>query len=218
MMKNPIKVFIVDDHSVVRKGLKMFLDSNDEITVCGEAGTLKEALDIVGEHKPDIVLLDYKLPDGDGITGCLNIKNTHPNIKIIILTAFATEDVIVGAIRAGADAYLLKDIEGDELVSTIRAVSKGKSVLDSSVTDDVFNSLKIAEKDQRAEFNLTDKEIVILDMLTMGKVNKEIASSLGVSDKTVRNYISKIFKKINVTNRTEAASFWIRQKRANNTN
>lgn len=203
-MSNRINVFIVDDHSVVRKGLRMFLELDEEIVICGEAGNLCDAVELIGQTKPDAVLLDYKLPDGDGITGCLKIKSMHPDTKVIILTAFANEDIILEATKAGAEAYLLKDIESEQLISTIFSVCRGQDVLGSAVT--------ITEKKWGKEFNLSNKETIILDMISLGKVNKEIARGLKVSEKTVRNYISRIFKKINVTNRTEAASFWIRRK------
>lgn len=203
-MSNRINVFIVDDHKIVRKGLKLFLESEEEIEICGEADNLKDAVKAISQKKPDVVLLDYKLPDGDGITGCLKIKGMHPNVKVIILTAFANEDIIQGATEAGADAYLLKDIESEQLISIIYSIYEGTNVIASSVSNKKLGN----------EFNLSDKEINILDMISMGKVNKEIAHSLKISEKTVRNYISRIFRKINVTNRTEAASFWIRQKGA----
>lgn len=203
-MSNRINVFIVDDHSVVRKGLKMFLELDREIEICGEAGNLNDAFELIDQAKPDVVLLDFKLPDGDGITGCLKIKSSHPDIKVIILTAFSNEDIIFEATKAGADAYLLKDIESDQLISTIFSVCSGKNSLDASVT--------VTEKKSGKKFNLSNKETIILGMISLGKVNKEIAQSLNISEKTVRNYISRIFKKINVTNRTEAASLWIRQR------
>ncbi len=203
-MSNSVKVFIVDDHVVVRKGLEMFLEADEKIKVCGEAGNLNEAIELIGHKRPDVVLLDFKLPDGDGVTGCLKIKNMYPHIKVIILTAFANENNLLEAKRAGAEAYLLKDVECDQLTSTIFSVYNDNGILGSR--------FMVNAKKQRNEFNLSNKEMTILDMVSLGKVNKEIAESINVSEKTVRNYICKIFKKINVTNRTEAASFWLRQK------
>ncbi|WNF36698.1 response regulator transcription factor [Bacillaceae bacterium IKA-2] len=203
-MSNRINVFIVDDHSVVRRGLKMFLELDKEIVICGEAGNLNEAVELISQKKPDLVLLDFKLPDGDGIIGCQKIKRMYPDIKIIILTAFANDDIILEATKAGADAYLLKDIESEQLISTIFSVSRGKNTLGSVVT--------VTENQRGKQLNLSNKEILILDMISLGKVNKEIADSLNMAEKTVRNNISRIFKKINVANRTEAASFWIRQR------
>jgi len=210
-MEKKIKVLIVDDHSVVRKGLKLFLAANERLEVCSEAATLKEAMGMVANYKPDVVLLDYKLPDGDGIIGCINIKTQYPVTKIIILTAFTDDSVVIDAIRAGADAYLLKDIESDKLIDTIVSVYEGENVLDNSVTEDIFNHLRINNKNIKRDDNLSNQETKILQMIALGKINKEIALEVGISENTVRNYISRIFKKINVSNRTEAASYWFRK-------
>ncbi len=211
-MKDKIKVLLVDDHSVVRGGLKLLLQLHDALEVCGEAATLKEAIMMTINTNPDVILLDFKLPDGDGVNGCISIKNIFPNIKIIILTAYAEEHIVMETIRAGADGYLLKNIESEELIKTILSVYNGDSVLDPSVTEGVFNSIKL--DDQKIEINteFSPRETKILQALSLGKTNKEIAEALSISDKTVRNYISSIFKKINVSNRTEAASYWIRKR------
>lgn len=213
MMKEKIKVLLIDDHSVVRDGLRLLLELDERLEVCGEASTLNEGVLMVNNLRPDVVLLDFRLPDGDGITGCINIKNNFPNIKIIILTAYAEEHIVMEAIRAGADGYLLKNIESDELIKTIVSVFEGESVLDSLVTEAVFNSIKSENVKPTDNSILSPRERKILEMISTGKTNKEIGSSLFISDKTVRNYVSNIFKKLNVTNRTEAASYWIRNKK-----
>lgn len=212
-MKEKIKVLLIDDHSVVRDGLRLLLELDERLEVCGEASTLNEGVLMVNNLRPDVVLLDFRLPDGDGITGCINIKNNFPNIKIIILTAYAEEHIVMEAIRAGADGYLLKNIESDELIKTIVSVFEGESVLDSLVTEAVFNSIKSENVKPTDNSILSPRERKILEMISTGKTNKEIGSSLFISDKTVRNYVSNIFKKLNVTNRTEAASYWIRNKK-----
>lgn len=211
-MKGKIKVLLVDDHSVVRDGLRLLLQLNDGLKVCGEAATLKEAIMMTIDTNPDVVLLDFKLPDGDGVNGCISIKNLFPNIKIIILTAYAEQHIVMETIRAGADGYLLKNIESEELIKTILSVHNGESVLDPSVTEGVFNSIKLDNQKIEESSEFSPRETKILQALSLGKTNKEIAESLSISDKTVRNYISNIFKKINVSNRTEAASYWIRKK------
>ncbi|SET68858.1 two component transcriptional regulator, LuxR family [Natronincola peptidivorans] len=210
-MVNKIRVLIVDDHSVVRKGLKMFLASNPSLEVCGEAESLRDAIRMIDKTNPDVIILDFKLPDGDGINGSITIKARFPDIKIIILTAYTEREMVIGAIRAGVDAYLLKDIESEEIIKTIIAVYEGKSVLDASVTEEVFSTLKVDNGNIKSKYNLSPQETKILEMIALGKVNKEIAEALSISDKTVRNYISNIFKKLNVSNRTEAASYWIRK-------
>lgn len=211
-MSDKIKILLVDDHNIVRNGLKLLLQLHNRLEVCGEAETLKEAIDVATNTKPDVVLLDFKLPDGDGISGCISIKNQFPNVKIIILTAYSQDHIVVEAIRAGADGYLLKNIESDQLIKKILRVYEGDSVLDPSVTEVIFNNIKLDNEKSEVKFNLSPMQTKILEMLSLGKVNKEIAESLSISDKTVRNYISNIFKKINVSNRTEAASYWIRKK------
>ncbi|MBU5311319.1 response regulator transcription factor [Tissierella carlieri] len=211
-MKGKIRVLLVDDHSVVRDGLRLLLQLNDGLEVCGEAATLKEAIMMTIDTNPDVVLLDFKLPDGDGVNGCISIKNLFPNIKIIILTAYAEQHIVMETIRAGADGYLLKNIESEELIKTILSVHNGESVLDPSVTEGVFNSIKLDNQKIEESSEFSPRETKILQALSLGKTNKEIAESLSISDKTVRNYISNIFKKINVSNRTEAASYWIRKK------
>ncbi|CAK7018136.1 response regulator transcription factor [Tissierella sp.] len=211
-MNDKIKVLLVDDHSVVRDGLRLLLQLNDGLEVCGEAATLKEAIMMTIDTNPDVILLDFKLPDGDGVNGCISIKNLFPNIKIIILTAYAEEHIVMETIRAGADGYLLKNIESEELIKTILSVYNGDSVLDPSVTEGVFNSIKLDNQKIEESSEFSPRETKILQALSLGKTNKEIAESLSISDKTVRNYISNIFKKINVSNRTEAASYWIRKR------
>lgn len=212
-MKNRIKVLVVDDHNIVRDGLRMILELDDRIEVCGEAKGLQESLDIIAKTKPDVILLDFKLPDGDGVSGCISIKNRFPKVKIIILTAYSQDHLVMETIRAGADGYLLKSIKREELINNILNVYKGNSVLDTSLTECVFNNIitpmgKVLKEDSK----LSAREIYIIQMVSLGKSNKEIAKALAISEKTVRNYISNIFKKLNVSNRTEAASYWIRKK------
>ena len=212
-MRDKIRVLLVDDHSIVRDGLRLLLQLNDKLEVCGEAATLEEAIMMTTKTSPDVVLLDFKLPDGDGVNGCLRMKSLFPNIKIIILTAYAEDHIVMETIKAGADGYLLKNIESEELIKTIECVYNGDSVLDPSVTEGVFNSIKQDNEEKEISTNLSPRETKILEAISLGKTNKEIADTLSISDKTVRNYVSNIFKKINVSNRTEAASFWIRKKR-----
>lgn len=211
-MKGKIRLLLVDDHSIVRDGLKLVLQLDNRIKVCGEAATLKEAITRTADTNPDIILLDFKLPDGDGVTGCISIKNQFPGIKIIILTAYAQDHIVIESIRAGADGYLLKNIESEDLIKTILCVYEGGSVLDPSVTESVFSNIKVENKKNDINFKLSPRETKILQMLSLGKANKEIAGALFISDKTVRNYVSNIFKKLNVSNRTEAASYWIRKQ------
>jgi DNA-binding NarL/FixJ family response regulator len=212
-MSDYIKVLIVDDHDIVRDGLKLILELDERIMVCGEANGLQEALDSIQKTCPDVVLLDFRLPDGDGVNGCLTIKRRFPQIKIIILTAFSQNHLVIETIRAGADGYLLKNIKSQELIENIIKVYEGDCVLDTSVTEGVFNNIAIPDIELPSQdLNLSSREKNILQILSQGKSNCEIAEALGISEKTVRNYISTIFKKLNVTNRTEAAGYWIRTR------
>jgi len=210
-MTYPIRVLIVDDHNIVRDGLKLILALDKRIEVCGEARNLQEAIEAVAKTQPDVILLDFRLPDGDGVNGCLTLKRLFPKVKIIILTAFSQNHLVLETIRAGADGYLLKNIKSSELIENIIKVYEGDRVLDTSVTGGVINT--IVTPDIKTEFKdnyLSLREKEILQILSQGKSNVEIAAALDISEKTVRNYISAIFRKINVSNRTEAAMYWIR--------
>lgn len=209
-MKNKIiKVLLIDDHSVVRLGIRSLIEKNLDMKVYGECGTLEDAYKKTKELEPDVVLLDIKLPDGDGVMGCGEIKKISPQTKVIILTAYGEDSLIIEVIKAGADGYLLKNIDSKTIISSIREVAKGNSILDPKVINKVLGLLKNKES---VDAHLTQQEQNILASISEGKTNKEISKGLFITEKTVRNYVSKIFKKINVTNRTEAALYWIRQK------
>ncbi|MFZ5969098.1 MAG: response regulator [Bacillota bacterium] len=207
-MKN-ISVLLVDDHAVVRWGMRTLIEKKPEFSVCGEAATLAEAYEKVETLKPDIVLLDVKLPDGDGASGCREMKKISPDTKIIILTAYTDDLILLETIRAGADGYLLKNIDSKAIISAIENVAKGISILDPSMVGRV---MEVVRGSREVSEELTIQERNILDLIGLGKTNKEIAEELFIAEKTVRNYVSKIMKKINVTNRTEAAIFWSKQK------
>ena len=178
--------------------------------VCGEAETLKETYQKLMDFDPDVVLLDIKLPDGSGVGSCKKIKTMRPKTKVIILTAYAENHIIMDCIKAGADGYLLKNVDSITIVNAIKDVFSGKSVLDHSVTDAVFNEVKGFNKN--IDNNLSLQEQKILEYVCQGKTNREIGGYLYISEKTVRNYVSKIMSKINVVNRTEAAAYWSEQK------
>lgn len=209
MSKSNIKVLLVDDHAVVRYGIRSILDKFPSIQVLGEAGSLNEAYEKAENLKPDVILLDMKLPDGDGVTGCIKLKSIIPNVKVIILTAFAEENIVYEAVKAGIDGYILKNIEGQAIVNAIIDSYKGITVIDPSISDKL---VKIIQKGNESDYSLAPQDRNILELISQGCTNKEIADALFLSEKTVRNNVSKIMKKINVNNRTEAAMFWSRQK------
>lgn len=213
MKSDSIKVFLIDDHAIVRLGIRSLVEKNSGMVVCGESGTLEEAYKDIKETTPDVILLDMKLPDGDGIIGCRNIKRICPQAKIIVLTAYGEDSLIVEVIKAGADGYLLKNIDSKKIITSIRDVFNGNSILDQNVLNKVIELMKNNDKDNsNIGATLTQQEQNIVELISQGKTNKEISKELFVAEKTVRNYVSTILKKINVDNRTEAALYWMRQK------
>ncbi|SNS04760.1 two component transcriptional regulator, LuxR family [Anaerovirgula multivorans] len=209
MSKKNISVLLVDDHAIVRCGIRSLIERNSGLEVCGEAENLQEAYHQVSEWKPDIVLLDIKLPDGDGAAGCREIKKISPETKVIILTAFAEDAIVLEAVQAGAEGYLLKNIDSKSIITAIRDVAAGKPALDASIISKV---LDVVKGKHPVDDSLTPQERNILELISQGKTNKEIGQELFISEKTVRNNVSKILRKINVNNRTEAAIYWSRQK------
>lgn len=206
MSSEKIRVLVADDHAVVRLGVKALIEKNAGMMVCAEAGTLRDLYESLATATPDVVLLDIKLPDGTGVEGCLGIKKSNPGIKVIILTAFAESHIITDSISAGAEGFLLKNADGNTIISAINDVCAGKSILDPSVTKLVFQQVKGGT--EGADSNLTKQEQEILRFICQGKTNREIGKLLSISEKTIRNYVSKILVKINAVNRTEAAAYW----------
>lgn len=209
MNRNLIRIFLVDDHTVVRMGIRTIFERHGDFLVCGEAGSLNEACEKIKDLKPDVILLDWKLPDGNGIKGCINIKAILPDVKILILTAYSQEHMVIDTIKAGADGYLLKNIDSRTIVKAAHDVYLGRCVLDTAVTEIVIN--KATNKKQKN--NLSQQEERILELLSLGKTNRDIGKELELAEKTVRNYVSRMMKKIGVTNRTEAAIYWSKQKK-----
>ncbi|MDW7671991.1 MAG: response regulator transcription factor [Bacillota bacterium] len=206
-----IQLMIVDDHSVVRDGLRFLIELNEGFQVIGEAENMSGAFQQMEKRKPDILILDYKLSQGDGVIACREIKRRYPQVKVLVLTAFAEPHVVLEAIKAGADGYLLKNADHDTLIRALLDVYEGKSVLDPSVTDLVLNRIRINRPDTE-ETGLSERDEQVLDLMSQGLTNQEIAELLDITDKTVRNTISQIFKKIDVTNRTEAAAYWLKRQ------
>lgn len=205
-----ISLMIVDDHSVVREGLKYLIELKGDFQVTGEAESLSQALEKLEFSQPDIIILDYKLARGDGVIACREIKRRYPKTRVLLLTAFAEPYVVLEALKAGADGYLLKDIDHESLVRALYDIYEGKAVLDPSVTHLVLDRIRIgSEKD---DTNLNEQEANMLALISQGLTNQEIADALGVKDKTVRNTISSVFQKIEVSNRTEAASYWLKKE------
>ena len=207
-----LRILLVDDHEVVRLGLRTLLSSYNQFEVVGEAGDAQEALEKTARCRPDIVVMDIRLPGKSGIEATREIVENHPETKVIILTSYADDDLLFDAISAGASGYVLKQIGGNDLVRALETVGRGDSMLDPAVTQRVFQ--RVRENERRAEdetfASLTDQELNILALITEGLTNKEIAARVFLSEKTVRNYVSSILNKLNLSSRAEAAAYAVR--------
>jgi two-component system response regulator DevR len=203
----PTRVFLLDDHEIVRRGLRELLEADGDLEVVGEAGTAEEALRRVPALAPDVAVLDVRLPDGDGVTVCREIRSRQPSVRCLMLTSYADDEALFDAIMAGASGYVLKQIKGSELVDAVRTVAAGKSLLDPGVTAQVLERLRGgAMGDSRLE-SLTDQERRILELLAEGLTNREIAERMYLAEKTVKNYVSNLLAKMGMQRRTEAAVY-----------
>lgn len=205
-----IRVLLADDHPMVLKGLRFFLNTQSEISIIGEAHNGREALDMTIEHRPDLVLLDLKMPIMDGVETTKAIKKACPDTKIIILTSFSDQEHVVPAIKAGANGYQLKEIQPDELVQVIKSVHEGKKQLHAEATNQLLSHLAAEDSQALNETGkqfatLTPRETDVLEQITMGKGNKTIAADLFITEKTVKTHVSNILGKLGVKDRTQAA-------------
>jgi two-component system response regulator DevR len=204
-----LRIIIVDDHEVVRLGLRTLLDRHPDFTVVDEAGTAREAIEKTLDLLPDVVVMDVRLQGGSGIEACRKIMEEAPDTKVIILTSYAEDEMLFDAISAGAAGYVLKQIGGDDLVRSIESVGRGEALLDPSLVQKVFARVReAARKEEAAAFaELTDQELRVLAQVAEGKTNREIAKALYLGEGTVRNYVSSILSKLSLTNRAEAAAY-----------
>ena len=209
---NVLRLVLVDDHQVVRLGLRALLEGEGDITVAGEAGTAAEAIEVVSRIQPDIVLMDIRLPDQSGITACQQVRQRWPAVQVLMLTSFADEDLVLEAISAGAAGYVLKQLGNDDLLRAVRAVGRGDAVLDPTVTRQLLARVRRAEHEAHgaAFHDLSERELAVLALVAEGKTNAEIAETLILSEKTVRNHVSTILEKLELTNRIEAATYAVR--------
>lgn len=209
----PIRLLLVDDHEVVRMGLDTLFRRAGTVQVVGEANSVASAVTEAIRLRPDIVLLDLRLPDGSGIEACREILGTCPDTDVVFLTSFADEHAVLSTTFAGAKGYLLKTIGGTALVQAIHAIAGGQSILDPAVTESVLARMRsLSTMDANGQnVMLSPQERRILPLVADGKTNKEIAVALGLSDKTIKSYLSNIFEKLQVTSRTQAAAMFIKQ-------
>lgn len=208
----PLRVLLVDDHEVVRSGIKALLQATDDIVVTGEASSVREAIDEADRTRPDVVVMDVRLADGSGIEATREIRAKHPKTAVIMLTSFADDEALFASIMAGASGYVLKQVRGGELVRAIRTVGKGESLLDPAVTNAVLERLRKGKhllKDEKLA-RLSPQEERILALVAYGKTNREIGQELNLAEKTVKNYVSSILSKLEVARRAEAAAYLAR--------
>ena len=209
-----IRVLLVDDHEVIRVGLRTVLGQTQGVTVVGEAGTMADAVQQAQRVKPDVILMDVRLPDGSGVDACREILGVLPRTRIIFLTSYADDDSILAAVLAGAHGYVLKEIDSSALLEAIRSVAGGQSILDSGVTERALRWLR-GLHDQPATpgtDQLSSQEERVVALVAEGKTNKEIAVALGLSDKTVKNYLANVFQKLRITRRAQAAAFFVKRR------
>ncbi len=204
----PLRLLVVDDHEVVRQGLVALLDRRAGFEVVAQAGTVREAIAEAARFEPDVVIMDVRLPDGTGIEACREIRAARPETRVVMLTSYPDEEAVLSAIIAGASGYLLKQVRGRDLVAAIESVGRGDSLLDPAVTERILERVRAAAGGASDDLaDLTAQERRILLLVAEGKTNKEIASEVFLSDKTVKNYVSSILSKLNLQRRTQAAAF-----------
>jgi DNA-binding NarL/FixJ family response regulator len=203
------RILLVDDHEVVRLGLKSLLERHPQFDIIGEASSAREALEQVANNHPDVVVMDIRLPGTSGIEACEEITSRFPETRVLMLTSYAEDEMLFSAIRAGASGYVLKQIGGEELVRALEAVARGEALLDPAVTQRVFQEVRRAVKEEEASAfaHLSQQEKHVLLLVSEGKTNREIAKALFLGEGTVRNYVSSILSKLGVSNRAEAAAY-----------
>jgi len=199
-------VFLLDDHEIVRRGLRDLLEAEDDLEVVGEASTAEQALGRIPATRPDVAVLDVRLPDGNGIEVCREIRSRHPEVRCLMLTSFADDEALFAAIMAGASGYVLKQVRGTDLVDAVRRVGRGESLLDPTLTGKVLERLRTKpEQDELA--GLTEQERRILELIADGMTNRQIAEEIYLAEKTVKNYVSNLLAKLGMSRRSEAAAY-----------
>ncbi|MEU8343413.1 response regulator transcription factor [Spirillospora sp. NPDC048832] len=209
-----IRVFLLDDHEVVRRGVAALLSAEDDIEIVGEAGTADQALARIPAARPDVAVLDVRLPDGDGVTVCRELRSRLPDLACLMLTSFDDEDALFEAVMAGAAGYVLKQIHGSDLVGAVRTVATGQSLLDPRSTARMLQRLRDRQEKQDPLKALTEQERHIFDLIGEGLTNRQIGERLYLAEKTVKNHISSIFAKLGMSRRTQAAALAAQLKAA----
>ena len=203
----PIGVFLLDDHEIVRRGVRELLEAEPDIVVVGEAGTAASALARIPALRPDVAVLDVRLPDGDGVSVCRDIRSSMPEVACLMLTSFGDDEALFDAIMAGAAGYVLKQIRGTDLVGAVRAVASGQSLLDPEAASRVMRRMR--DQASRADplSGLTGQERRILELIGEGLTNRQIGAKMFLAEKTIKNYVSVLFAKLGMERRTQAAAY-----------
>ena len=207
-----IRVLLCDDHEVVREGLRGLIGRQAGMTVVGEAGTVAEAIEVAARAKPDVVIMDVRLPDGSGVEACRSIREARPETKVVMLTSYADDEALFASIIAGASGYLLKQTRGQAVADAVTVVAAGGSLLDPDVTGKVLARLRESRAEDPALASLTEQERKVMAGLAEGKTNREIGETLFLSEKTVKNYVSRILDKLGLSRRAEAAAYMAKHK------
>lgn len=210
--KAPIRVLICDDHEVVREGLRTLLTRHAGTTVVGEAATVAEAIETAARARPDVVIMDVRLPDGSGVEACRTIREARPETRVIMLTSYADDEALFASIVAGAAGYLLKQTRGQAVLDAVDAVASGRSLLDPDVTGKVLERLRRSRNEDPAIASLTEQERKVLEHLAEGRTNREIGEVLFLSEKTVKNYVSRVLDKLGLSRRAEAAAYMAKRR------
>ena len=202
-----IRVFLLDDHEIVRRGVADVLEGDPSITVVGEARTAAEALSRVPALRPDVAVLDVRLPDGDGVTVCRELRSRMPDLRVVMLTSYSDDEAVFEAIMAGASGYLLKQILGQDLVAAVRTVAAGGSLLDPTATTAVLERMRRAAEPSGPLARLSEQERTVLELIGEGLTNRQIGERMFLAEKTVKNYVSSLLSKLGMQRRTQAAVF-----------
>ncbi len=212
MTTEKTRILLCDDHEVVREGLRGLISRQEGMSVVGEAGTVAEVVEAAARTKPDVVIMDVRLPDGSGVEACRTIRETRPETKVIMLTSYADDEALFASIIAGASGYLLKQTRGQAVVDAVIAVASGRSLLDPDVTGKVLERVRQGRGDDPVLASLTEQERKVLAGLAEGHTNREISETLFLSEKTVKNYVSRILDKLGLSRRAEAAAYMAKHR------
>jgi two-component system, NarL family, response regulator DevR len=212
MTTGKTRVLLCDDHEVVREGLRSLIARQEGMSIVGEAGTVAESVEAAARTKPDVVIMDVRLPDGSGVEACRAIREARPETRVIMLTSYADEEALFASIIAGASGYLLKQTRGQAVVDAINVVAAGGSLLDPDVTGKVLERVRETRGDDPALASLTEQERKVLAGLAEGHTNREIGETLFLSEKTVKNYVSRILDKLGLSRRAEAAAYMAKHR------